>query len=300
MRLHYLKKFFILLGAASLVSLVSMSNVKADTTPPNPDYLALIEQHTNNILQRVNDLPTYLQNLAQMAIAFTTPDTSDTTAKIQGNFTQLGNLLNQNLTTQITMQQQLNADLLGPNTTRTTMPYANDLIYSTVLGQPFFPTDPRNPPGKTPTTNPIYNYIKNSSGIGISHLQPSTWNGPLLEQQKYQNYYNTVMAIESFNAFVLSNQYADGGQLNNLQQTLIAQATDPQNWLGQVASENIGFVLRQILLYQSQMFVLLTQLVQTEKQIATAAVMTNSLLILNNQQNENMLITKAQGVRPTA
>lgn len=298
MRSDHLKKFFILLGAASLVSIVSISNLKAQGS--SEEYLRLIEQHTNNILRNVNNLPTYLQNLTQMALAFTNSDTSDTTARLQGNFTQLGNIFKDNYAKQGPLQQRLNADLLGANASKATMPYANDLVYSTVLGSPFFQTDPRNPPGGPATANPVYNYIKNTSGIGISHLQPGTWNGPLIEQQKYQNYYNMVMGIESFNSYVLNTQFADGNQFNELQQILITQASDPKNWFAQVAAENIGYVLRQILLYQSQMFVLMTQLIQTEKQIASAQVMTNSLLILNNQQNENMLITKAQGVKPTA
>ena len=298
MRSHYLKKFLILLGAASTLSLVCMSNLRAQSS--GDEYLRRIEQNTANILQKVNNLPTYLGKLNEMALAFTTADTSDTTSRMQGSFTQLGNLLNQNLTTQITMQQQLNTDLLGTSATRNAMPFANDLVYSTVLGTPFFSPDPRNPSGRSPTTNPVYNYIKNAAGITLPHTVPGTWSGPVPAQQKYQSYYNTVMAIESFNGYVLSNQYTDGNQLNSLQQALNSQATDPKNWFAEVASENIGTVLRQILLYQSQMFVLLTQMLQTEKQMVSAQVMANALLIAGNEQNESTLVTKAQGVRQTA
>jgi hypothetical protein len=63
-------------------------------------------------------------------------------------------------------------------------------------------------------------------------------------------------------------------------------------------SEKIGYVLRQILLYQSQTFVLMTQIVQLQKQMVSAQVMTNATLVAVNQVNERVLAADAQGVQP--
>lgn len=108
------------------------------------------------------------------------------------------------------------------------------------------------------------------------------------------------MAVESFNAFILSSQLVDaqkGAPLSEAQVKLIAQASG-SDWAKQVATEELGKVLRQILLFQSQTYVLLSDLIQTQKQLLTAQVMNNALLIITNQNNETILVSKAQGVRP--
>lgn len=289
----YLKKMLALIATAVTVSFVSVTNSQAQSE----DYLRQIAENTTNILQRVDALPNAILLFITSTLSWISPDTTEATAGLQGGFTQLGNLLVQDMTAQSTMQQQLNTDLLGPDINRSNLLYANDLTYSTVLGAPFFDPDPRNQGGST-TVNPVYNYIKNAAGIKIPHVMPGpNWQGATVDQDRYRGYYNSVMAIQSFGGYVLSNQYADGNQFNTLQQTLLTQISNPDTWLSQVASENIGVVLRQLLLFQSQCFVLLTQLVQTQKQMVSAQVMTNSLLIANNQINEGSLVAKAQGVR---
>jgi hypothetical protein len=79
---------------------------------------------------------------------------------------------------------------------------------------------------------------------------------------------------------------------------LVTQAGNA-TWLKNIAAEEIGIVLREILVFQSQSYVLLTQLVQTQKQLLTATVMSNTLMIQNNRQNEAYLAAKAQGVTPS-
>ncbi len=298
MQSPFLKKFLILLGAATTVSLVSTSNLRAQGA--SEEYLRQIAQNTNNILQKVNNLPAYLSNLAQMALAFTAADNSNATANTQLNFTKLNNLINKNSTTQLSLQTQLNGELFkNADPIETMVPYANDLTYSTILGSPYLKPDPREKAsGKNqpPAQDAAINYVKNASGISLFHFMPGIgWKGSAVDQKRYFGYYNTVMAVESFNGYILSNQYADGNQTNTLQQTLINQASDPKNWFAQIASENIGYVLRQLLLYQSQVFVLLTQLVQTQKQMLNAQAMTNAVLIASNTQQEAYLAGKAQG-----
>ncbi|MBX3709927.1 MAG: hypothetical protein KIT56_10780 [Gammaproteobacteria bacterium] len=314
----HLKHFIVLLGMAATTSMLCISNIKAQGG--SEQYLQLIEQHTRNILQKVDLLPNYLANASELVLAWITPMTPDNSPPLktmQAPFTQLGDLLLQSQAKQAEMLATMNSDLLNndgknvfnannghPNSTGIASPstlwYANDLVYSSVLGTPFFAKDPRVQPGAPSSNiNLPYNYIKNAAGLNLYHKIPDpSWKASDA-RTRYQSYFNTVMAAESFNGYILSHQAAEGNQLNTLQTTLVTQATDPQNWFAQVASENIGFVLRQILLYQSQTFVLLTQLIQLQKQMVTAQAMTNSLLIAANQVNENLMVSSAQGVQPT-
>jgi len=113
--------------------------------------------------------------------------------------------------------------------------------------------------------------------------------------KNYQNYFNTVNAIQSFNGYVLSGLYAEskgGNQFNTTQLALLQQTSQP-SWLNQIASQELGKVLRQMLLFQSQTYVLISQLIQTQKQLLIATTMTNSLLIANNQLNETVLYSRA-------
>jgi hypothetical protein len=317
MRSNQIKKILILLGSAVILSAINLSNVKAQDSTA---YLKQIAENTLAIMQDVNDLPSYLQSASQLIQAWLNPDTSETTATIQGGFTELGNLLTQNMTGQTSLQTTLNTDLLnnnGNNVTNAnlgkpmeaslandkTLWYANDLVYSTLLGMPYFSKDPRAKEGQQGQeqnkVNAPYNYIKNASGINIFHPIPGiSWNGNQAARLRYQNYFNTVTAVTSFNAYVLSDQYADGNQFNTLQTKLIQQATDPKAWFAQVASENVGFVLRQILLYQSQTFVLLTQMIQLQRQAVSAQAMTNAVLVAINQPDENVMIANAKGQPP--
>lgn len=249
----------------------------------------LTADNTTAILQKMNNIPAYLSAIGQYVIAWMAPDDSDATGAMQGNFTTLGNLLIQDTATQNTLQSQLNTDLLA-GTTKTTLPYANDLVYSSILGAPFYNPDPRGA-----SMVPQYNYIKNASGLTLNQVTPNpAWQGSKEAQLKYIHYYNTVMAIKSYNAYILSHQYADGKQFNDLQTTLITQASDPTAWFANVASENIGWVLRQMLMYQSQSFVLLSELVKTERQMLTAQAMTNAAVIAVGSINDNTIVHSAQ------
>jgi hypothetical protein len=310
MRFTSIKKIVILLSAAGVIGLMNISPLKAQGS--DSIYLQQIAANTLNTVQLLNQVPAMITSLGKFITAWMNPDNSDAATTLQGSFTQLGTLLTSDLTTQNSLQASLNANLLnndGSNifnvnvgkptatglATAKTFWYANDLVYSTLLGTPYFAKDPRNQQ-KANSVDPALNYIKNASGINIYHVLPNdNWQGTVAAQARYQSYFNTVMAAESFNAYVLSGQYADKNQFNALQTTLIQQASDPAKWFAKVSSENIGFVLRQLLFYQSQAFVLLSQLVQTQKQMVTAQAMTNSTLIAINQINESLLVSSAKG-----
>jgi len=179
---------------------------------------------------------------------------------------------------------------------KTALPYVNQLNYPILLGKPYSQTPEKDESGKA--VNSAYQYIKNASGLNITHYVPSkVWRGTAEDKTKYANYYKTISAVQSFNTFVLSALYADsqnGLKLTKTQESLLKQASDP-NWFVDISSEPIGLVLRQILLFNSQNFVLLTKILETNKQQLAAQSITNTLMILGNQFTEENLYSKATG-----
>lgn len=296
----YVRKIAILIGMAIAASAVYVSPLRADDATA---YLKQIAQNTTDILTDVSTLPNYISTMIQYALNVQKTDDSQQTKDMQGNFAATGSAIISDVAQQLASQPTFNSDLLGTDATKETLPNGNDLVYSTMLGQPLFNPDPRNKPGAPPTANPPYNYIKNAAGMSLSHTLPRfNWRGAPTDLTKYTNYYNTIMAVESYNGYILSNQLVElqnGNGLSTAQMNLVKQASDSANWLAPVAAEEIGKVLRQILIFESQSYVLTTQLLQTQKQLLAAQVMTNALLIANNQTNEGIMLAKAQGIRPS-
>lgn len=299
---NQLKKIVVLLSAAASVSVVSITNSKAEST--SELYLKMIAENTYNILAQVNNLPTYLYGLAQLTYSWMQLDNDASSSFIyqtQGNFASLGYWFSQTPVLQNSLQAQVMADALGQPVASLTqpatspailniLPNINDVSYTTVLGKP--------PAPKAEVS--AYNYVKNAAGLNIKHLIPTAaWEGRPDDLAKYFTYYTTITSIESFNGYVLTNLAAES-QSNNpqttLQNTLVSQAS-ASSWLAQIATEELGKVLRQILLFQSQTYVLLTQQLQMQKQLLTAQVMTNSLLIVNNQPFEMQMAQKARSTK---
>lgn len=267
-----------------------------------------IVQNTYFALQKVNALPTALRNLSLMALSLNTHDNGQTTSQLQNYFAKYGNSVLTTIDAQMKLQPNLNIDLFA-NGDKTqfqptqspkilkTIPYLNDLAYSTLLGQP--PAPQASGVAQSP-----YNYIKNIGGVTIQHAVPEmSWSGggDPSKVTRYVSYYNTTMAIQSFNSYVMSRLYVENQKQNlsdTMQQNLMNQATT-STWFTEIGAEELGKVLRQLLMFQSQSYVLLNQLVRLQKELLSAQIMTNSLLILNNQANEDVLVAKAQGIRPT-
>ena len=293
MQNQFMRKMAMLMAGAATLSAATMTPSYADDSA----YLQQIAQNTANILTAVNNIPTYINQVLQYVLNMQKTDTSQTTKNMQNSFAITGQSIVQNANTQLGLEAKLNATLL-PNITTTSLPYANDLVYSTLLGQPFFNPDPRSK-GPSASVNAAYNYIVNAGGLNLSHAMPQpVWHGSQYYYQQYANYYNTVIAVESFGGYVLANQYADAQNNNGLSQSqlsLVSQASS-SDWIATIASEEMGKVFRQLLMFESQLYVLMTQVLQTEKQLLTAQVMTNALLIANNQMNEDIMASKAQGV----
>ncbi|MDR3492923.1 MAG: hypothetical protein P4M12_12955 [Gammaproteobacteria bacterium] len=264
------------------------------STTSTGDYLQQIADYTNGTLTAVNTLPGYLDEVLKLVVAWMTPDKTPTTANLQASFTTYANQFLAETTPDAALQQKMLTDFFGANGTPKILPYANDLSYQTLLGIPFFNPDPRETDSNK--VDSPFNYIENAAGVHISHTIPGAdWRGRANDQIAYANYYSTISAVQTYNAYILSKMYADmknSKSLTAAESSLIQQASS-SDWFSQVATEEIGIVLRQILMYNSQMFIIMTQQLDAQKQLLTAQAMNNTLLILSNQTGESFLINKA-------
>lgn len=139
-------------------------------------------------------------------------------------------------------------------------------------------------------------FVKNASGINIYHAPTPTGGNPATAK-RYNTFYNTVNAIASYNAYVLSEHLADllnNFKLSHTQAELKTRASD-KDWLDHINTEqSIGVILRQILLFNSQTYVLLADSLETQKQLLAATAMTNALIIANSGFYEQTLLTAAK------
>lgn len=282
---------------------VTPPNAGTGTTANTGNYLYNIMINTAGILKKVDDLPIMLKNLTTMALSWTLPDKTDSTANLQQEFASFANVFLTENAQQLSLQPRLLADLFN-HATPQTMPYANDLTFTTLLGQPYFSKDPRNQAGRPPTVDPAFNYIKNASGLGIQHTLPGEggFSGFPYDQARYLYFFSTTEAVESFNAYILSNLYAEsknpGAGFTPVQQSLLQQSSS-SDWFSQVSSANLGVVLRQLLMYQSQIFALMSQLIKIEKQQLEAQVLTNSIIMAGNISTEATLLNRARSKQPS-
>lgn len=266
----------------------------AGSSGMSSDLLRQIANNTQQTLAKVNAFPTYVEKMIEFTLNMQKSDTSAETAAMQEQFALTGKGIADNANAQNAGVVELDRKLLGSNVKD--IPNARSLFYSSLLGYNVdipgeVPTDPTKP------TDPALDFIKNASGYTIRHKAPSgTWSGDRDSIARYMAYYYTVIPAQSYGAYILSNQYAETktnkNGLTNAQMSLVAKASD-SGWLSKIATEEIGVVLRQILMFESQNYVLNTQLLQTQKQLLTAQVMTNGILIAGFQADEKKLVDDA-------
>lgn len=306
-----MKKIFVLMVAALSVTIVSVTNsgaamvVTLDGTAQN--YLYLIAQYTNGTMVAVQNLPTYFHGYLEMANGLMAQDDGkDGNPSIimntQSDFATLGvgTVMSDKTQNSSALQTQIFADLLGVKVSdfqgkdpkiKQSFPdiSVNDLAYGSMIGAKPLQNDGNNP----------YNYVKNAALFNMPHAIPdSSWQGRQEDIEKYQNYFYSIAAIQSFNSYVLSQMASDA--TNNAgaiahQEALVTQATN-SGWIAQIATEEIGKVLRQILLFESQNFVMNMQIMKYTRTLAMNQAMTNSLLILFNQLQENQMVRNAKGL----
>lgn len=265
--------------ATTATTTTTTSDPKAATPTTSENYL-------KKILANVNKLPIYLRELTKMAISWLEPDNSNATATLQNSFTTLASARLANVKTQLESQEQFFNSFAG----QTSLAKQAEINYKTLLHS-----------NKSPSIgSPAYTYALYATGLNIKHAEPEIRWRDSPANTMYTNYYNTASAVQTYNGYILSELYADVKNNNRVQTTqdsLVQQASN-SDWFTQIASENIGVVLRQILLYNSQTYVLLTQLLETQKKLLTSQTMNNALLLAVSQETENHLYSKAAGKNP--
>lgn len=292
-------KHFLIAAMTTLLAFLTIQTARADST--DVPYLTNIQNYTNTIMGVINQLPSYLGNLSTLATTLLASDNgggspidwSANWTNQQSWLSTLGSDALSNETNQYALQQTLLTNFFGSSNISAGNPNnINDLSYSTLLGAPLLNPDPRS--GVDAATN----YLVNASSLGIPLTAPEDgWQGDKTSQKVYKNFYNTITSVQTYNAFVLSRLYEDGKTASNdnsLRKQLITQSSS-SSWFTSVISNDLGWVLRQLLLYSSQTYILMDQLLQTQKQAAATLAMTNTLIIANSLIQSNQLLQKAQG-----
>ena len=282
------------LVSASLITLTANMEARADSSTPTaaPSYLQQIAFYTQFSMIYLNSLPALSQNLLLIVMDWTYGTApSQTTSLIQSDLTSFSAAYSMDTVFSLFVQPQIVQDIFGTNPVN----YANDLAYQSLVGMPVLNPDPRPSDKNSPPINPAYNYLKNASGMSINHAVPDpvNWSGATADIAAYTSYYKTIMAVESFNAYAMSKPYVESNHLLFGAQYKLATDASSSAWFAQIMQETVGTVLRQILMFDSQIFVVLTQLLQTQKELLVAQSMTNSLLVLTGSINEQFLLRKA-------
>lgn len=322
MRFDLLKKTVVLMVAAGSVSLVSLSNLNAQSSGPTPvveqpgpllNSTQSILSDTVNIMNSTSGISNSLTTasasnpgvlyvldeiytLMQNASWGMPENDSGLNPNVINDIVTLGQLVAQNSMSamnqnsgmfQTINQQQINASQI----TSANTPNFDDLTFSSVLGLPFWTgnNDPEN------GQNHAQNWIMNASGLNITHVLPSSsWQGSSSAVQTYQNYFNAAMAVASFNAYALST-LANDNTLASAEYTVMNDVSNWNNWIKTVEGENIGWVLRQLLIFQSIAVIYLIHMAQVSENILVASTLTNTLILSANQQWEAQMVAKAQG-----
>jgi hypothetical protein len=262
------------------------------------DYSRVIKDNTYGTLQRVDKLPDTLDKLMVAIINWQQPDTTQSTSDIQGQFTSATQSSFKNISDQIRLQQELEIGFFTSPVTGSTVSYSKDMSYSSLL-PPALPPESGQQPKPQCDGGPACNYIKNVAGLSFQHAIPAgppNWAGGAENINAYTAFYKAVSAIQAFDAYVLGQSYIEAKnnfQPYGVQLELIKKASS-SDWLSLVSSEPIGNVLRQILMFNSQMYVVLTELLQTQKQLLASQAMNNTLLVIGNQFTESQLLDKAR------
>lgn len=258
-------------------------------------WLRLIEDHTRKTLEIVNKLPGYLEDVTIMAKSW---NQTEDEKKIIPENQELFGTLNEaygsseksaeriNLTNTMTLKYLKAGSSNATNPS--TPPNANMLAYPILLGKPLFPDEKY----KANSKQYMQAYLDNVANVNypLPQLDP-TWSDKNPYKKLYANYYNSMASIQSFNNFVLSG-LSRQTEIEEKSKALSDKASDSA-WFEQVATEDLGLVLRHILMYVSQSYVQQNRITQLQQQQLTAQVMTNTLLMMQVQQDVGVQLIRS-------
>lgn len=247
--------------------------------------LAQIKQNTDRVLASIDNYPAYLGSyfgaLTRMAMSWLDTEDSGTISNNQYSFAQLTAAYRSNESAQASLSQAMTRDYLAASKSAANLkksPYnENDLSYMSVLGQ--LAKQPSNPyDTKNAAETSARNFISNASGTGFVFPQADSRWPDSIAKQRYQNFFYTLAAIQSYDSYIISSLY-NPTEKDKLASDLVDRASS-SDWFEQVKNESLGAVLRHILMYDSQIYVQLNRLVKLQQQQMATIGMTNTLLIM--------------------
>lgn len=220
--------------------------------------------------------PSYLKPLTDFVNSWLdTKDNSGIFANTQGLFATLWNDFNSTTSQQLNFSKTLTTNFLIAGSPSKSLPaFANELSYSTVIGAPLFQPSGQN--GGNLVDAAAQNFITNASGSNILLTQASPDWAPSDAATQYKNLYKTLAAIQSYDSYLISGLYSQN-EKTKTEDSLTAQASSP-DWFSTIASESLGLVLRQILMFTSQQYVQTQRLIELQRQQLAVSAMTNVLL----------------------
>lgn len=303
--LNHLKKIFVLAFAAFAVSIAYVANA-----PAQASLLQQIANNTFGTMGAAQQILSLLQADTANSLGNSSPDDGKNGeySLIIQNFGYIYSLAQDFLNSQKGQedgQRDAFANLIGfgdnpgalgvpiKNPVLAKLPNANELAYGTLIGQP-----PVNGGGYD-----LRNYLNNIAVMNINRPLPDpVWQGKDDDKKKYINYYNTVTSLQSLNTFLLTQIKTDyeadkSPMISGLEKTLLTQFSDPNNFLKNIASQNMGKVYRQMLFIQAANFILNIEMQRNIRQLVAATAAQNSLMILFNIPNENQMIRNAKGLQ---
>lgn len=279
------KKFSIILTVCISIVGISMQTAHADAAASSTGGAAT-SPSGGQILTQIRDLTFHmLQKVHQTTMSWISSDDSLNSASVipnnQYGFALLSAKYSEALGNQINLTQTLSTQYqtAGSTSAASAANTNTSLIYSSLLPQPGSTATPMTSQQKTALAQA---YISAAAGAGnfLTPPPPLTPAASGAGTQKYQSFYNTITAIESFDIYAISGLAAQHDVLRNY---LIQQATNSK-WFEQIATEPLGLVLRQILMYNSQLYVQLDRMLKVQQLQLAAQAMTNTLLIIQDNQ----------------
>ena len=242
--------------------------------------LTQILANTQFIMEEISLLPVamviQMKDIINMATQMTTTtDSNNYVTGSQASFSTVFNDYSNTISQQQSLSQQLTQQFLTGNGTYGMPKNANELSYGIMLGSVI------NPPsgGTRPDVNALgQSYLKHVAGTYFNLPQPSSGWVASTAATQYTELYNVTAAIASYNAYLLAGLYQQKDQDTN-RINLMKQAVDA-TWFGNIQSEDIGLVFRQMLMYTSQVYVDLDRLLKIQQQQLAATAMTNTLLLI--------------------
>lgn len=244
--------------------------------------LAKLNATTYTILDSVNKIPTYVVDITQMAQNLnSTNDQSNIMGNYQYAFANLQQINTQSISTQMTNSQNATSQFLMAGSFDPSNPVlpqnANELNYSILFNKTLPNTQaPQNMQASQ------QNFINNLAGMGTILKQPSPAWKKSTAASNYMGFYNAIAAINSYNAYTLNGMLAQPAS-NDLNNYLIGVSSN-SDWFKNVASEPLGVVVRQILMFTSQIYVLLNQLITLQQNMLGEMATLNTLISLEAQQ----------------